>query len=88
MELQNYNQDIISTSSSDIPQNYPDINNPSIQDNKYGEGQFQTQQQYNPPPLNNNIINLKILDIPILKTNLSYPSFQKINILRKIMFNQ
>ena len=47
MELQNYNQDIISTSSSDIPQNYPDINNPSIQDNKYG---FQTQQQYNPPP--------------------------------------
>ena len=50
MELQNYNQDIISTSSSDIPQNYPNINNPPIPDNKYTEGQFQTQQQYNPPP--------------------------------------
>ena len=45
MELQNNNQDIISTSSSDIPQNYPNINNPSIPDNKYTEGQFQTQQQ-------------------------------------------
>ena len=50
MELQNNNQDIISTSSSDIPQNYPNINNPSVPDNKYTEGQFQTQQQYNPPP--------------------------------------
>ena len=50
MELQNYNQDIISTSSSDIPPNYPNTNNPSFPQNKYSESQFQTQQQYNPPP--------------------------------------
>ena len=50
MELQNYNQDIISTSSSDIPPNYPNTNNPSFPQNKYSEEQFQTQQQYNPPP--------------------------------------
>ena len=50
MELQNYNQDIISTSSSDIPPNYPNTNNPSFPQNKYSEAQFETQQQYNPPP--------------------------------------
>ena len=50
MELQNYNQDIISTSSSDIPPNCPNTNNPSFPQNKYPEAQFQTQQQYNPPP--------------------------------------
>ena len=50
MELQNYNQDIISTSSSDIPPNYPNTNNPSFPQNKYSEAQFQTQQQYYPPP--------------------------------------
>ena len=49
MELQNYNQDIISTSSSDIPPNYPNTNNLSIPQNKYPDTQFQTQQQYNPP---------------------------------------
>ena len=42
MELQNYNQDIISTSSSDIPPNYPNTNNPSFPQNKYSESQFQT----------------------------------------------
>ena len=46
MELQNYNQDIISTSSSDIS----NTNNPSFPQNKYSEAQFQTQQQYYPPP--------------------------------------
>ena len=50
MEIQNYNQDIISTSSSDITPNYPNTNNPSFPENKYPEAQFQTPQQYNPPP--------------------------------------
>ncbi len=45
MELQNYNQDIISTSSSDIPSNYPNTNNPSFPQNKYPEAQFQSRQQ-------------------------------------------
>ena len=50
MELENYNQDIISTSSSDIPSNYPNTNNLSFPQNKYPEAQLQTQKQYNPPP--------------------------------------
>ena len=49
MEIQNYNQGIISTSSSDITPNYPNTNNPSFPENKYSEAQFQTPQQYNPP---------------------------------------
>ena len=49
MELQNYNQDNISTSSSEIPPNYSDQNNPSFPQKQYSDGQSQVQQQYNPP---------------------------------------
>ena len=49
MELQNYNQDIISTSGSEIPPNYSDQNNPSFPQKQYSDGQSQVQQQYNPP---------------------------------------
>lgn len=71
MELKNYKQDIIFTSSSDFPPNYPNINNPSNPDNKYIKEKFQFQNNIILRHPNNNTIYLKILDIPlILKTNL------------------
>ena len=72
MELQNYNQDIISTSSSEIPPNYSDQNNPSFPQKQYSDGQSQVQQQYNPPQ--NVVSSQNQYAMPILPENQNPPS--------------
>ena len=77
MELQNYNQDIISTSGSEIPPNYSDQNNPSFPQKQYSDGHSQVQQQYNLPqqPYYQPRIMHTLL---ILKINMLCPFFLKI----------
>ena len=72
MELQNYNQDIISTSGSEIPPNYSDQNNPSFPQKQYSDGQSQVQQQYNPPE--NVVYSQNQYAMPILPENQNPPS--------------
>ena len=82
MELQNYNQDNISTSNSEIPPNYSDQNNPSFPQKQYSDGQSQVQQQYNPPqqpyyqPQNDvySSYSQNQYAMPILPENLNPPS--------------
>ena len=82
MELQNYNQDIISTSSSEVPPNYSDQNNPSFPQKQYSDGQSQVQQQYNLPqqpyyqPQNDaySSYSQNQYAMPILPENLNPPS--------------
>ena len=79
MELQNYNQDIISTSSSEIPPNYSDQNNPSFPQKQYSDGQSQVQQKYNPPQQpyyqpQNVVSSQNQYAMPILPENQNPPS--------------